>query len=76
MTDPASDDLADSCLEWKDGILVYTGEVPPDLDIREFIEREREARIQTFLQPCLHPDAHSTVLGPQTKGAGAEHCDG
>lgn len=76
MSEPANDDPAESCLEWKDGILVYTGEVPPDLDIRGWIVREREARIQAFVKPCLHPDADSTVLGPQTKRAGAEHSDG
>ena len=41
MREELSDDPAEKCLEWKDGLLVYTGEIPPDLDICEFIERER-----------------------------------
>ena len=45
MSEPTSDDPADSCLEWRDGILVYTGEVSPNIDICELIELLREERM-------------------------------
>ena len=33
-------------LVWKDGILVFTGKLPPDLDVVGFIEEERDERLR------------------------------
>lgn len=40
---------AESLLEWEDGLLVYTGEIPSDLDICRLIELDREQRMLHIL---------------------------
>lgn len=57
MSEPAKDDPAESRLEWKDGMLVYTGEAPPNVNIRELIELDREQRILHVLGLPDRPDA-------------------
>lgn len=59
MSEPAGDESAESCLEWKDGILVYTGEIPSGFDIRRAIELDREKRMLHVLGLTDRPDALS-----------------
>lgn len=46
---PPDRDDAERCLEWENGLLVYTGKIPANLDIRRMIELDRERRMLDIL---------------------------
>jgi hypothetical protein len=39
----------DDPFRWEEGLLVYTGNMPPDLEIRRLIEEDREERMRHIM---------------------------
>ena len=48
LTDQPSDETEDP-FRWENGLLVYTGNMPPDLDIRRLIDEDREERMRHIM---------------------------